>query len=278
MAQTLPVQMGTSLLISRFFRGRLHSLLELIFLALLWPLNLRAESWARIGDDLELKKVDLTPASFLSSELYVFRTTLSRLSIRTLRAKDFNRATSDAGTICKMSKALLCVNANFFDEQGQALGLVVERGTTLHPLHRGGNTLTGVFQVGRHEVSIIHRSLYKAGQAIEAVQAGPRIISGGTIVPVNDQSVSRRAGVCIDSHERLILYLVQSRFSGSTILELQEALLQPGIDCKEALNLDGGGSAQLFVTASLPGRASSWSELNLNGRDQVPVFLGLFLK
>jgi hypothetical protein len=58
---------------------------------------------------------------------------------------------------------------------------------------------------------------------------------------------------------------------------LQELLASPTIGCTEALNLDGGGSAQIFARSSLTTHNSTATqEVIVEGIDRVPVFLGFF--
>jgi hypothetical protein len=52
--------------------------------------------------------------------------------------------------------------------------------------------------------------------------------------------------------------------------------MRPEIGCQEALNFDGGGSSQLFVSGNIPGHEGAVREEDFPGRDEVPVALGLF--
>jgi hypothetical protein len=62
---------------------------------------------------------------------------------------------------------------------------------------------------------------------------------------------------------------------GGTLREVQSALLRPELGCVDALNFDGGGSSQLYFSASIEGHPGGTREEWLPGRDEVPVFLGL---
>jgi len=252
-------------------------------LALVWLASgaqAESSSWTRIGDDLELSRFNLQPLSLFSPEIVAVRTSLRKYKIGVVRAQDFGEEGSDARSLCRQSRALVCLNANFFDQQGKVLGLVVSRGIMLHPLHTGGKTLTGLIGVNHDQVQITHRGAYTPGKYLEALQAGPRLLARGSLIKVEANESSRRSGVCIDSSRRVVLYSVTSTFSfgGVTIPELQRILRSESFDCVDALNFDGGGSAQFYVSKSLPGAASTSSELFLPGRDNVPVMLGLFLK
>ena len=121
------------------------------------------------------------------------------------------------------------------------------------------------------------RSQFNFEKVTEAIQAGPRLIDKST--PVSGQkghnTRSRRAGICVTSPTSIILY-ISSGFIGATISEIQEVLLRPSVDCIQALNLDGGGSAQLYVSSQIPDGISGLQEIMIHGRDDIPVILGIF--
>lgn len=235
-------------------------------------------TWEKIGDDIQHATVSISQAVVFSSELEFVRTSLTRFRAAVIRAEDFGSKRSTASALCRQSRARVCINANFFDEQGRPLGLVMSRGVIRQGLHRGGKTITGIFQIGRNNVSIVPRSGFTGESIIEALQAGPRILSEGTpIHGIRELSPSsRRAGVCIDDHKRLVLFAVKSGFFGITMEQIQNLLLHRDIRCVDALNLDGGSSAQLYVSSSLPGAPAGQPEISIPGRDEVPIVLGLF--
>lgn len=259
--------------------------LTLIFVILLVPCGSRADNfdqrviWRKIGSDLETATVSLEAGGIFTSELMLFRTALSRYRIGAIRAAEFGLNKATVKVLCQLSKAVLCINANFFDENGDPLGLVINRGTMHQKIHRGGQTLTGIFQVTRKSIGIVHRFEFNPATVIEAVQAGPRLISQGLpVAGVQDNdSFSRRSGICVDKNGRAIFFSVMSGLFGASLPQLQDILVIHGIDCKEVLNLDGGGSAQLYVSAAIPGASPDATEISYTGRDEVPVALGLLL-
>ncbi len=236
--------------------------------------------WRPYAEDLDLGELTRTTRTFFSSRLTLVRTSLTKYRVGVVRAAEFGTRRSDVKTMTRLSKAVVGVNGNFFDEQGSALGLIISRGILQQKIHRGGTTLTGIFQATRRSVSILNRQTFTPENALEALQAGPRLLAGGAPISGLRESLtpSKRAGVCIDKENRLIFYAVSSRFIGLDIEELQEALLLPEIACIDALNLDGGGSVQMYISEKLPGIAKDAKEFYISGDDEVPVMLGLFLK
>ncbi len=215
-------------------------------------------------------------AGLFTPQVTYFRTGLKKYELQALRAREFGRPRMSAASHCKLARAALCINANFFDENGEPLGLIIHRGIQLSPLHRGGSTLTSVLSISRNGVHVVHRSSFTPRSAIEAIQAGPRLLKDGKkISGLNESSRSRRSGVCTDERGNLLIFITSSNFGGLSFAELQEELLQPQIGCRDSINLDGGGSSQLFLSAELIEPQKGLSELSISGRDEVPVVLAL---
>ena len=261
----------------RFMPLNITAALTLLLLSAI-PCPLQAIDWHKAGNDLELAKVDLNSGSFFSAQMLAVRSTLERFRPAVLMAGDQGKAASDVRNLCQKAGAALCINANFFDPQGNPLGVIVSRGILRQKVHRGGNTLSGIFQVGRSSVEILHRDNFKPELALEALQAGPRILATGQRIKVHDESVSKRAGLCLTRERKLIIYIVTAVLGGVSIKDLQEELLKPEFNCLDALNLDGGGSAQLYLSGTIPGAARDFDEIFVPGYDNVPVALALFAK
>lgn len=86
----------------------------------------------------------------------------------------------------------------------------------------------------------------------------------------------------MDKQGRLIFFCSSSSLGGLTIERLQTVLLSKGIECHEALNLDGGGSAQMFLgqvsgVKRSPEQDQDRPIFDLPGGDEVPVVLALIL-
>ncbi|MBX7144122.1 MAG: phosphodiester glycosidase family protein [Oligoflexia bacterium] len=238
-----------------------------------------ADSWRTLGADLELLQRGSQSASLFSSQLSFFRTRLVDFEARIIRARDFGKQRMSVASLCKLAHAALCINASFFDENGEPLGLIIQRGIKIQPMQKGGSLLTAVLAFNRTEVEIASRQDFVVGATLEGIQAGPRLISKGKPVSgIKDQARSRRSIACIDERRRLVLMITSSNFGGLTFPELQTELLHSDIGCVDAINLDGGGSSQLFLDADIPHANDGLEELSIVGRDEVPVALALLPK
>jgi uncharacterized protein YigE (DUF2233 family) len=174
-----------------------------------------------------------------------------------------------AAEIAQSEKAFAVINANFFGQDLEPLGLIVRKSTTIHQVQKGGRTLTGLLVQTRTGIRILHRDTYTQSPDIEeAIQAGPRLIAEGQAIRIPVDSSTRRSAVGIDRLGRLILCASKDRFPGLTLQELQSLLLSPEFNLQDALNLDGGGSSQLSVQATEERPA-----IEVFGGDRVPVFI-----
>jgi len=267
----------TELYISYFAKNIKCTFFILAFL-LLFSILFHKESfaesdvtWVSVTEGLETTEITIQNGTLFSSSVRVIRANLSIIKPSVIRSQDFYQQRSTARRIGLKSKALVTVNANFFDEKGDPLGLVISKGILRKSIHLKGQTLTGVFMTTESGASIVARNEFVPSLVVDALQAGPRLISNGKIISsIKDQASSRRSAVCIDSNNRLLIF-ASSGIWGLTFKELQSLMFSKNIACKEALNLDGGGSTQFFMAAS-----NQFPETFIEGTDSAPVFLGLF--
>lgn len=140
------------------------------------------------------------------------------------------------------------INANFFDPQNNALGLVVSDGVVY------GQSFTdrgGTFGVANGEAWVRSNLLqpYNGEPLEQAAQAFPMLLVDGTASYTNsrDVDVSRRTVVAQDSSGRII-FLVTA-LAGLSLPELSAYLPTTDLNLVYALNLDGGGSTMLYVGA-----------------------------
>jgi uncharacterized protein YigE (DUF2233 family) len=226
--------------------------------------------WQRLGNGLETTEIRVNNSFIFPPSVYFYRSNLKNFSIEALSAERYGATRLSAKEFAIKSGATLTVNANYFNEVGRALGLVVSSTKQLSTIHKAGSALTGIFLVKTGIPSILDRSRYSViGAPSMAVQAGPRLLSEGKALRVEAEERARRAGVCIDHKLRVVFFIAPSSFRGITLKELQAVLQRPEINCYDALNFDGGGSAQIFV------KGVGQPNISWQGQDDVPVAVGL---
>ena len=233
-------------------------------------------NWRTIQKGLEYRKLAFErsePSSTL--ELKLLRLDSKLIAAKVLIAADFQLKSANAKTFAEKSGALAAINANYFDDKGRALAYLktgsqeINRNLSKHALY------TGVFAVRDATPVVLHRDDFQPGQAGEALQAGPLLLNHGA--PVDIMSglgrYARRAMIGVDKQGRIIVGVTDSVIGGLSFAELQELFSNAKwqLDAPDLLNLDGGGSAQLFV------KSGKFEEF-VAGTAEVPVAIGFYAK
>lgn len=150
------------------------------------------------------------------------------------------------------------INASYFDEDYRPLGYLRTRGGVVNDYIAEPIIYSGVIQLANGGLSIVHRSDFSRAGASEAVQIGPRLISGGVRTRGLENTIdyrkrARRAGIGTDDRGNAILAVTSAGSTANwkqmtdTMLSLKHA----GI--RAFINLDGGSSAQIYAESG--GRA-----------------------
>lgn len=165
--------------------------------------------------------------------------------------------------------ATIFVNANFFDENDQALGLLVADGITYGAAYNGYG---GMFQVQNGQPRVRSNILEPyIGEALEqAVQGFPVLVANGVQSYDNTRgdNFARRTIVAQDSRGRILLMVTP--LVGMTLVELSEYLPTTDLELVNAINLDGGGSTMLYLNVS------GSPEYALSSFDPVPSVLAVY--
>ncbi len=158
-------------------------------------------------------------------------------------------------------------NAGFFTPEGGPLGLVVSKGTRSGAWNSGSSLGSGVWHADSSGSAAISRREHLGRPAASAmqelIQAGPMLVENGTTTTGLDATKpSIRTVILWDGGTRWWL----GRSSICTLADLGAALpqFQPADwKVRHALNLDGGRSADLWVSDAIHGgplvRRAAWN-------------------
>ena len=150
----------------------------------------------------------------------------------------------DLGGVLARTAAELVVNAGFFDERGQPIGLALSGGKTLSPPSRSlsGGVLTIADDVGVQTASESF-TLPEPAPAF-GIQCRPRlVVAGKRNIRKDDGKRAERTALCLRDEGRTLDVILARTEDGKplpTLYELADELVASG--CEEALNLDGGPS------------------------------------
>jgi len=211
---------------------------------------------------------------------YTIELTLARfdtqlITARVLDSGEFQLRSASAKTFAEKSQAIAAINANYFDERGRPLAYLKTRVKEVNRILSKHSLYTGVFGIGESGAFVTHRDEFAPSQASEALQSGPLLLHRGVPLAVSPDlgRYARRAVIAVDKNGALIVAVADAVLGGLGLAEVQKLFADSRwhVDAVELLNLDGGGSAQLYVKS---GKFEEW----LPGTSEVPVAIGFFSK
>lgn len=186
---------------------------------------------------------------------------LSSVSLRVLDSRDHGAKALTAREFLERTGATAVWNGPFFDVDGAPMGLLVVDGKVLQGLRPVD---WGVFYVDAEGARIVHTDRYGAPTGVrQAIQVGPRLVVDGKALALKPQS-ARRAALCVRGARDLRVLVSEGPLAAASL-----AARFVDDRCKDALNLDGGPSAQLAW------RGPQGIE-ELAGGVPVPIAMGLF--
>lgn len=161
------------------------------------------------------------------------------------------------------------INANFFDTQGYALGLLVSDAVAYGASYSG---FGGMFQVAPDGFTRVRSLIYEPyqGEALQqAAQAFPMLIVDGqpNYERTDGDRASRRTIIGQDSAGRIILMVTNGLF-GMQLADLSTYLYSTDLDLRAALNLDGGGSTMLSLDTG--------ASMTVPSFDAVPAVIAFY--
>jgi uncharacterized protein YigE (DUF2233 family) len=145
---------------------------------------------------------------------------------------------------------LLAVNGSFFTEQYASTALVISDGVASGASYQGFGGMLAVAPDERVELWPLRDTPYDPSVPLaQGVQSFPMLVfPGGAPAPVEDNGQrARRTAVALDRAGRLLF--VVSPTSAFTLPELAAWLAGADLEVDRALNLDGGSSTGLYLSA-----------------------------
>jgi exopolysaccharide biosynthesis protein len=197
------------------------------------------------------------------------------IAARVLSSSDWQMKSATAKSFVEKSGAIAAINGSYFDERGRPLAyLKISDKEINHTVSKHG-LYTGTFALVDGSPLIMHRDNFSPVQASEALQSGPLLLNRGAPVETirGLGEYARRTVLGTDKNGRIIVAVTDAVLGGISFVELQE-LFSNGkwqLDTPELLNLDGGGSTQLYFK-------SGKLEESVPGTSEVPVAIGFFVK
>lgn len=222
-------------------------LLRGIGLCLLWWATLPAAEaaptrWQTLSPGLEYASL-----SHSTGRIHAFRIDLRRYHLDVALAKDYQLPNASVRDLAARAEAVVAINGGFFSPAFEPLGLRIQRGTVRSPLK--ATSWWGVFHVSQRRAQIVPPQGFTAGRhTTMAVQSGPRLVVKGAI-PTLKGGEAERSALGITTQGQVVIAITDhAPLSTSVLAEiLRRSAASGGLGCRDALNLDGGRSAQLYA-------------------------------
>ncbi len=211
-----------------------------------WAVSSDAHSsppWRAVMPGLEEVRWSTHDSKGNSVVLQLYKIEPKKFRFQVAQAKDFKLESLSAKEMVEHTGGLLAINASFFDPFYKPLGLVVRDGRLVNPLRPV--SWWAVFTVDKNHLPRIVRSKnFQLSPEVElAVQVGPRLVEEGRPI-VTKNNVSKKSFVAVTYHHEVILGVTEDGIIDSNDLS---KILAEEIKVRQALNLDGGGSTQLYA-------------------------------
>lgn len=147
-------------------------------------------------------------------------------------------------------RPLVAVNGGFFTAENRATALIVSDGTVYGTSYAGFGGMLAAAPDGRIWIQALRDEPYDPDIPLDqAIQSFPMLIyPGGVVASINDNGQrARRTVVAMDRAGRMLLIVCPT--SAFSLQELATWLASSDLEIDRALNLDGGSSSGIFVSA-----------------------------
>ncbi|KTD21704.1 Exopolysaccharide biosynthesis protein related to N-acetylglucosamine-1-phosphodiester alpha-N-acetylglucosaminidase [Legionella londiniensis] len=212
----------------------------MLFILLIKTVPSYAGAWRNIASGIEYQDIG---ANIFNpwSHIHVFRIDLKNNQFDLIFADDLSRPHASIHEFAQHSKALIALNGGFFDKKFRPLGLRISNQHLENPLKR--ISWWGIFYIKNQKPYLTSLRQYKHDKKIDfALQSGPRLIINGRI-PSLKAGIAERSALGITKDNRVIVLVTENSPMSTT--NLAELMQSPPLECRDALNLDGGSSSQL---------------------------------
>ncbi len=188
---------------------------------------------------MDLQTKLLTPWS----HVHVFRIDLTENQMELWLAKTLFKKNATVEDFAVKTNALLAINGGFFDKNDHPLGLRISHQEQQSPLKN--ISWWGVFYNKENKPYLSSLQHYHPESDIDfAIQSGPRLLVHGRIPPLKP-GLAERSALGITPEGQVIIVVTEN--APMTTTTLAKFLQHPPLACRDAINLDGGSSSQLYA-------------------------------
>ena len=225
--------------------------------------------WIELNPGIEYREIDVEPVIGLGFKMQVIRIDPNQNSFQVFYEP--NNLLSSLDWQARLAEARVIINANFFNEQNQAMGLVASNGQIYGTSYLGFGGMFFVDVNGNLEVRSLVQSSYYGENLAQAVQGFPMLVEYGGVMSSTGagfDTPARRTMLAQDYTGHILL--ISTGNGQLSLREAQQWLGQSGLNINIAFNLDGGKSSMMIL------RPAQGEALHIPAFAKVPVVLAVY--
>lgn len=172
--------------------------------------------------------------------------------------------------VASKTGAILAINAGFFTPEGNPLGIVISRGNTSGTWNSASSLGSGIYRIDRSGRASITRRTTRSdvSDSQELLQAGPLLVENGQPVAGLESSKGAVRSIILTDGGTQWWIGTTSMCDLASLGKSLSRSSPTGWTVKNALNLDGGRSTDLYISGKLSGGPlENRSFLNRNVRN-----------
>ncbi len=227
--------------------------------------------WEKIDDGFEVRSMQLDGQPYQGfTKVRILRIDPDRFQVRMIDSRTFGVDRMEIKTLARRAQALAAINGGFFLPDYRPLGFLIVDGREANPLRKAD---WGIFLMQNNRPRIIHtKEFQNEWKVTQALQVGPRLVVDGKEKIMKKQA-ARRSALGVTLNHQVIL--LNTEDTEAYFQDLARIFRLPasegGLECRDALALDGGGSAQMYA---------EYKSLNIDipGQWAIPNGIGVFKK
>lgn len=232
-------------------------------------------AWSKLSDGLEYARLSMSNEQGESKKftiIHAFKIDPQKFKIDVITSAPKEQWGESIKRMAKRNGALIATNGGFFTPEHKSIGLLIKSGKQINPHHN--TSWWSVFGIKDNQPKIIPSWSAKKLQGYQmAIQAGPRLVINGQIPKLKKSESASRTAIGITRKDKVILLATEG--AGISMHELAEKMkakrLQGGLECFNAMGLDGGSSTQLFANVGK-------LKLSVSSFSPIPNGIGVFKK
>lgn len=226
--------------------------------------------WIHLAEGLAYTTYSFAAGDKNRSAIHAFLIDPQRYRFDVLLAEK-EKEGSTVKTLAQSAKATLAVNGGFFTPRHTSIGLIIKDGRRIRRLHR--TSWWSIFAMKKDGAHILSRKQFRRTKGVQmALQVGPRLVINGNIPRLKD-GVATRSALGITKTGRVVIAITSGY--GLFLKELARRMAasrwEGGLECTNAMALDGGRSSQLYAHIGE-------FELDLPGAAKITNGIGVFPK